>query len=64
LLRHAKRDRQGESALAAPDIATEDDEIPAAETTAKELVEAGKPGRDRIGGRSAIGYGIDAAQQE
>ena len=64
LLGDAQGDRKGKGALAGSDVAAEHHEVTPAETAAEELVEAGKIGGNRVGGRSAIGHGIDTAQQE
>ena len=63
-LRNTDGDGERKRAFAAAYVTAEYDEIATAQPAAEQLVEAREAGRDRIGGRSSIGYGVDAAQQE
>src|SRR5260221_1567131 len=60
----AKRHGQRERALAAGDIATQNDQISPAESTAEQLVQARESGRNGVGGRRTISDGIDAPEEK
>jgi hypothetical protein len=47
-LRHAHRDRERKGGFAAADISTENDQVVPTDPTPEDLVEAGKPGGDRV----------------